>query len=579
MKILMAVLENRDVFDIRNGEVIRAVEQENEKSRKVFLDHLTALLDLDRTLPENNEEIRHHDPRASEVLTAAKTGDLKRLNELASMRGTRFDVHDQFGRTALHFAADQGRMDMASFLVGRRANVNYYDDDRQRTPLHIAVIRDHVGMVSLLLSRGAIVDLPDSAGCTPDAYAIQPLIVWMLKHGSDLERLNSKTGNTILIDAAVNGDQTMTRELLAQGAKTETRNWQQNTALTQACLFGRTEIVDMLLAHGANINVRGYADWTPVFICARFNKVAVLDVLLERYKPDLEVTCPHNVGASVRQTALVEATNCLRWDIAQRLAAKNANPNVYSDNGYTPLSSPCMHNHFRTAWALLRIPGIQIELGKNDWTPLKETVYHHNWSIFRLLIENGANVHQKDVRGYPMLHRVIMARYIDKRERLALARLLLDRGVDIEAKNTDGWTAMNEAIHAWKLDFIQLLLERGANMTSVLDLEEAAWMKTPTTHFTYLMQAVFERYLPTIDILIDHGADLEAVNGFGWTALRYAVERGSTRNDEQDQACELLFRGADPTAKGKDGLTVIDIAKAKGLDLFVSQCVAMGKVD
>ncbi|KAL9111924.1 MAG: hypothetical protein Q9227_003774 [Pyrenula ochraceoflavens] len=551
MKILMAVLENRDVFNARNDEVLRAIEHENEKSRQVFVDHITALLDLDRSLPGGEQQVKHRDLRALEVLLAAQFGNLEKLEELTLIKGTRFDVHDQFGRTALHFAADRGHLEMAKFLLGRRANVNYYDDDRQRTPLHIAVIRGNVGMVRLLLSRGAIDDLPDSSGATPAAYAVHPLITWLLKHGPDMERLNPDTGNTPLMDAVIHNNTTMVDQLLAEGAKTETRNWQQNTVLHEACI--------------------GYADWTPLFICARFNKIAVLDVLLNYNSIDLDVSCPHNVGSPNRHTAFCEAANCSRWDAAIRIAATGPNPNTFSDNGYRPLSAAAIRGPYQAVQAILHIPGIQIDVGNlNNWSPLKESVHHQRWDIFRLLLESGADPCQRDDE-YPLLHRVVMAHVLPMSERLSLVQILLDLGVDVDAKNREGWTALNEAIHACHEPIIRLLLENRADISWQLDARLAPWMGVPTTHFTYLMQAVWERYLPTIDALIDHGADLEAVNGLGWTALRLAVERGSTENDQQDQACALLFRGANPLAKGRDGRTVMDVAKAKGLDLFLKR--------
>lgn len=78
---------------------------------------------------------------------------------------------------------------------------------------------------------------------------------------------------------------------------------------------------------------------------------------------------------------------------------------------------------------------------------------------------------------------------------------------------------------------------------------------------------MFTVYFSTVDIvdlLIREGADIDAKNNNGETALMYAAKRGCLST-----LAWLLERGADVTAKDKDGKTAIDWAEGIGCEQVV----------
>jgi len=143
---------------------------------------------------------------------AAGRGDLENVMRLVQEDpGILVSPDDDRGRTPLHFAASNGRLEVACYLLDRGADI-HTKDERGGTALWLACHSGHVGMVELLVSRGA-----------------------------DPTKTNS-VGDTLLIEAAVQGHVEAVRYLLrvrAVRAIIDTQSWQKKTALLWAALRGQ----------------------------------------------------------------------------------------------------------------------------------------------------------------------------------------------------------------------------------------------------------------------------------------------------------------------------------------------------
>jgi len=73
-----------------------------------------------------------------------------------------------------------------------------------------------------------------------------------------------------------------------------------------------------------------------------------------------------------------------------------------------------------------------------------------------------------------------------------------------------------------------------------------------------LAWATISNRLSTVQMLLAHGAKLDSVDRFGMTPLLYAasINHGDTSVMEK-----LIAAGADTSAKTKEGLTALDLAK------------------
>jgi hypothetical protein len=93
-------------------------------------------------------------------------------NDIATVRahidaGTDIDtVDDWTGKTALHYAAEYGHLEIAKLLLANGAAVDRRDDDLA-TPLYFAAVGGFVKMARLLLVYGADINARDKARETP----------------------------------------------------------------------------------------------------------------------------------------------------------------------------------------------------------------------------------------------------------------------------------------------------------------------------------------------------------------------------------------------------------------------------
>ena len=102
------------------------------------------------------------------MLEACRRGDVAALQRAVSFGPLDLSRKDECGRTALHWAADGGHVDVAIALIKMGAHVDAVDDDGQ-TALHYAATCERAETCRLLLESGADPDLPDADGDTPSA--------------------------------------------------------------------------------------------------------------------------------------------------------------------------------------------------------------------------------------------------------------------------------------------------------------------------------------------------------------------------------------------------------------------------
>ena len=101
------------------------------------------------------------------LLIAAKAGREDLVELLADFKAE-FDQSYAQGMTALHWASQEGKIDMVQILVKVGANVEAKDKDGYNggTSLHFASWRGHAAVVQTLLQHGANVAATDKYGRT-----------------------------------------------------------------------------------------------------------------------------------------------------------------------------------------------------------------------------------------------------------------------------------------------------------------------------------------------------------------------------------------------------------------------------
>jgi ankyrin repeat protein len=147
--------------------------------------------------------------------------------------------------------------------------------------------------------------------------------------------------------------------------------------------------------------------------------------------------------------------------------------------------------------------------------------------IAKLLIDAGADVNAWDSDQH--LNPLLASVYWDNRE---AAKLVLEAGADPNAVNDYRDTPLSMAVEKDDVEMAKLLLQFGARES--IDRIGGVSGHTP------LGQAAANLNLPMIKLLVDNGADTEALDGDSQIARRYLPSRDESDTEIWDTSLEVL---------------------------------------
>jgi len=135
--------------------------------------------------------------------------------------------------------------------------------------------------------------------------------------------------------------------------------------------------------------------------------------------------------------------------------------------------------------------------------------------------------------------------------RTADVRALLDTdAAQVRATSADGFSALHLSAFFGRAETAAALIERGA------DVDACA---TNGSELKPINSAAAGGHRELVELLLDHGAEIEARQRGGFTALHSAAAGGNG-----ELAALLVERGANVGARGDDGKTPADIASDRG---------------
>lgn len=435
-------------------------------------------------------------------------------------------------------AARSGDRAAVRSLLQQKVDVNSPALDGT-TALHWAVRADDLETAEMLIRAGANAKAADRYGVTPLYLACvngnAAMIRKLLDAGADPNFID-QTGETALMTASRTGTPDALRVLLDRGAAVNATDPEfQQTALMLAVRENQPAAVKILIEHGASLNARTRTGATPAF------------------RPPCKGTGCGSEGVGINRgglpdrgirgatpggmTSILYAARDGRPDEARLLVAAGADVNQADPNGITPLLTAILNNHVDVA---------------------------------RFLLDHGADLNAADFWGRSPLWAAVELRDMD-----------LDHGVDTGVDRPAA------------LDFIKLLLERGANVNArtkdvppsrrwMYSLGDVSWVDF--TGQTPFLRAALSGDLTLMRLLLDHGADpniptlagttaLMAAAGVNWTvAQTYTVSREALL--EAVKLC--LEKGADLNAANSMGLTAVMGAANRGSDDIIQFLVEKG---
>eukprot|EP00163_Fabomonas_tropica_P029901 TRINITY_DN6583_c0_g3_i1.p1 TRINITY_DN6583_c0_g3~~TRINITY_DN6583_c0_g3_i1.p1 ORF type:complete len:130 (-),score=9.10 TRINITY_DN6583_c0_g3_i1:91-480(-) len=124
------------------------------------------------------------------LVQATRSGQVDKVINIIHSANANVNFTDANGRTALHFAAEKGQVDVVKALISHGADVDIQESPALdgSYPLHLAVRGGHVSTVTLLLHNDADPSTQDKYGFTPlhlaARFGHEKLVSMLLQHGT-----------------------------------------------------------------------------------------------------------------------------------------------------------------------------------------------------------------------------------------------------------------------------------------------------------------------------------------------------------------------------------------------------------
>lgn len=418
------------------------------------------------------------------------------------------------------------------------------------TALHWAVRADDLETVDALIRAGARVSVTNVLGVSP------------------------------IYVAAQHGNAAILRRLLDAGADANSADATGDTLLTAAVRAQSADAARLLIERGARVNAADpEIGQTPLIWATRVNNTEIMRLLL-------------TAGAAVEAATRVGPKPAVRPPGAGggshgvgivRSGVPPQGEQLPAPGGMTPLLFAARDGLLDAA-RLLAEAGADLNTpDPNGITPLLMAITNGQLPVAQFLLDRGADPQAADWYGRTALWAAVEMRNLDLRsgatdngvDRDAALRLiaaLIDKGADVNARvkefpparrymlplgslewvDMTGQTAFTRAAQSADVTVMRLLLARGADPHLATFNGTNALMAAAGVNWvigqTYTEAP--ERWLEAVQLCLELGFDVNAVNQMGLAAVHGAANRGS------DDVIELLAsRGARLDVPDKEGRT------------------------
>ena len=267
-------------------------------------------------------------------------------------------------------------------------------------------------------------------------------------------------------------DKAVERILASDPKLIDARDLENSTPLHIAAAYGTVATIKTLIGKGADVNAMNRRKSTPL-AWALYDEARVK--LLLTHGADVNARLVDGTPI-LRQAAMLGNSN----RVLQLLLDKNANPNIGTATGLTPLMAAANRG---------------------------------NVEAMQMLIAKGAKPDAKNAGGASALV------FAAGSGQPAAVQLLLEKGADPNTKTKRGETALNAAATQGVEESVRLLIARGAKVNT-----------QDERGYSPLMHAAASDAVPvaTVKLLLASGADTKLTAEYESTAASLAAKRGDT---------------------------------------------------
>jgi ankyrin repeat protein len=381
-----------------------------------------------------------------------------------------------------------------------------------------------------------------------------------LDAGHGIDTPNSE-GETLLfmagsagLEALSNGSDTLVKQLLQAGADPNSKNREGCTPLM---LTSSPDIANYLLDNGAEIESEANDGSSLLTVACATGSLAVFKVLLKRGAAGQLLKVGRNA-----HTPTSGALNGKHEDVAllllQRLVLQ---PGFDIDHPRLAANQPLLCcaavAGLRAVSEFVLEHGADPDIAGPNGPPLILAVQARNTSIMSLLLQRGANVQVR----FGALNSLSEAVYKDDSR---MVKLLIRHGADVNVLDAGKrFPVVSQAAALGKLDLAQLLLEAGATLDAVQQLEAISCCCRALDDAA-AAKAV-KLLLPHCSSFADNNCEL------GQKMLAHAVSAGKLQ-----AARTLHAAGADVHRTDSDGSTIMHYAAESGSIAVVKWLQSLG---
>ena len=380
--------------------------------------------------------------------------------------------------TWLHYAADEvGSKEALQFIIDHGADVNA-KNKQNRTALMLASKKGNIDGINVLLKAGANQAIVDVDGNTWLHYAAgefgsKETLQVIIDHGADVNAKNKQNITALMLASWKRNTDGIV--LLQVGANQAIVDLYGNTWLHYAASgVGEKEALQVIIDHGADVNAKNKLNHTALMLASGNGNVDVMNMLIKT----------------------------------------GADPDIEDANGNTWLHYAMYGDFNKEVLKVIIDYGADVNAkNKENITALMLGSKTGNTDGINVLLQAGANQAIVDDDGNTWLH--YAASGVNSKEAL---QVIIDHGADVNAKNKQNRTALMLASKKGNIDGINVLLKAGANQ-AIVDVDGNTWLH-------YAAGGVGSK--EALQVIIDHGADVNAKNKQNLTALMLASKTGNT---------------------------------------------------
>ena len=426
-----------------------------------------------------------------------------------------------------------------------------------------------------------------SAAAEQDLRTVRALV----EQGIDVNTARAD-GATALLWAAHWNDPVATAVLLRAGANVDAADDHGVTPLARAAENASVAMVQRLLDAGANPNSAQTSGLTPLMTAARTGNLDVVEALMA-HGADVNAAT-----TATRGTALMWAVSGSHHEIVRMLLDRGAEPRATTTDGFTPLLLAAADGDIAMAEMLLAA-GVDVNETADDTDVLPYAIVSNQDAFALFLLEHGADPNGS-MGGISALHAAagsvgswlhdwsrrhggspsylgagIGRGALPADRRAPLVDALLARGALTDARIAASAMFMSYIGYPTKGAFESFSCGTG-DVRGATPLWIAAYASSGRGNNTEVLQALLEAGADQHLTTDDGTTPLMAAAGLGRCSFQPREPRGRRSPGTEEAVSVLLEAGADINAVNEADFTALHAAAFRGLNEVVTYLVEQG---